>query len=175
MNKSCNLAEALKKNGCDRNTTIGISSENCLEFFIPLTSTLFIGSIVVPVNPSYTQSELEHLLDITKPRIIFCSENNVYKFLDVKKKLNFITNVIVINSRKSIGDASTIEDFIRDQLGTNDVLPESFQPVNEDPATLSAFILCSSGTTGLPKGVMISHKNVATKVAHARYEIDILL
>lgn len=82
--------------------------------------------------------------------------------------MRFIEKIIVINSDKSVHGVKSINEFIEEQLGNNKISPENFKPVTDDPDKLTAFILCSSGTTGLPKGVMISHKNVATKIAHAR-------
>lgn len=168
LEKSCNLAKALLNYGCTTGQRVVISSENCLEFFIPVVATLYIGAIVVPVNPIYTLYELKHLLGLTEPSIVFCSQNVLPKFIEMKKEMKCIKHIVVINANKDIYEAEHLDNFIYKNLKGDTLSPLDFKPLNKDPANLPAIIMSSSGTTGLPKGVMVSHRNIAFKVAHAR-------
>ena len=145
---------------------ITVSSENCIEFFTPIIAAFYIGATVAPVNHSYTQSEMQHALNIAKPQIIFCSKQIYPKFVDLKKRLNFIERILIIDSEDGTRDLRSIEAFIRENLHGNEPLYR-FDVADVNLENQIAFILYSSGTTGLPKGVMITQRNVLTKFAHS--------
>lgn len=104
--------------------------------------------------------ELQHVLNLSKPKIIFCSKSYLLKFTERKKEANFIERIVVIDSSDKHQDADNLQEFINAYYRKN-----AFQPFHFDNEQ-AALILCSSGTTGLPKGVMITHKNVITKFMH---------
>lgn len=165
LEKACNIAEALKRFGCDLNTVISISSENTLEFFTPIIASLMVGCIVAPINQFYTSHELSHVFSITQPKIIFVSENLAPKFALLKRTLTYIKKVIVFNSEKKIAGTQSIRRFIIEMLGNTKADIAKLQPWTGNTEEKTAFILCSSGTTGLPKGVMLSHKNIVVRLA----------
>lgn len=159
LQKSCSLAASLRKAGYGLDTMIGISSENCKEFFFPVLAALFIGGVVVPINNNYTVNEMAHILDITRPEVVFCSQQASQKFIDLKSAN--IKKIIIIDSNKDeIGNLETINGFIKRQIGG---LIDKYNPVDVDAANHVCLILCSSGTTGLPKGVMITDRNISAK------------
>ncbi|KAJ8928176.1 hypothetical protein NQ314_019238 [Rhamnusium bicolor] len=144
LEESCNLAEALRTYGYSTNTILSICSENSLKFFIPVLASLFVGSTMAPLNHNYTQLELKHTLNISKPKVVFCSEATSSKFINLKKELEYIEAVVIIDSNREIFEAETLKEFVSKALKGNYVLPYKFQPFIGDTSSLGAFIMCSS-------------------------------
>ncbi|KAG5895466.1 hypothetical protein JTB14_013381 [Gonioctena quinquepunctata] len=166
--ESCKLAEALRAYGCTKDTTIAIGSENNLEFFVTVMASLFAGTIMVPVSVNYTPTELNHTLNITQPRIVFCSRRVAPVYLLLQKTMKFIQTIIVIDTDEHIAGTVSLNRFVSNHLKGREIRPCGFLPYDGDPRESVAYILCSSGTTGMPKGVMLTHSNVATRMLQAR-------
>ncbi|XP_044746064.1 luciferin 4-monooxygenase-like [Coccinella septempunctata] len=164
IRQTCSLAEALRINRYDENSVIAICSQNNLQYFFPIISAMYIGATVALVNFDYTVEELEGSLGISKPKVVFCSEALVEKFYELKKKLIFIEKIIVIDSGDSTAKAVCLRDFIEESLDGAWTSTIATTPV--DIREHVAFIMNSSGTTGLPKGVMLTHNNMNTLYAH---------
>ncbi|XP_050304631.1 luciferin 4-monooxygenase-like [Anthonomus grandis grandis] len=172
LQKSVDLAEALRRHGYEgQHNVFSISSENCLEFFIPVFASYFNGTIMAPLNHLYTEYELEYVLKISYPKVIFCSEDTLDNFIILKKKLGFIERIILL-SRSDETPASneyeTIDEFSKNTLQGVNVDPRTFSPTLGDVNKMVALIMCSSGTTGLPKGVAISHLALCLRLTHSR-------
>lgn len=159
---SCSLAAALRKNGFSKNTIISICSENSIHFFIPIIAALYIGAITAPVNHVYTKAELKHNLDLCQPEIVFCSKAASQKFVALNENGSY--KIVVIDMDEKIHGTESLTDFISRSL--NSTISYTVQIEDVDPDDQVGFILSSSGTTGLPKGVMLTHTNILVRYVH---------
>ncbi|XP_072743813.1 luciferin 4-monooxygenase isoform X1 [Anoplolepis gracilipes] len=162
LDASRKLAIYLQKGGLKVNDTVAVCSENNLEFCIPVCAIFYLGAIVCPLNPLYSKGELKHALTITKPKYIFTSAVALNNITSIFKELHWSPRVLLLNDYGNTnvpwismykGISSISDDYI-----------DEFQAVPVDTNNHVTAILCSSGTTGLPKGVMWTDKNITTIV-----------
>lgn len=98
--------------------------------------------------------ELKTFLNMSKPKIVFASATAAENVATVCEKLKFVEKVVLFG--KSLGEATELDKLV--QEGADDI--NEFEIEKCDPVKTTALILLSSGTTGLPKGVRLSHENV---------------
>ncbi len=127
---------------------------NCLEMAIAFFGTLKAGGVIVPLNPRYTPNELQHVLADSGTKAMICFEQ-MYPMVAQIKEGVMIENIITV----SMGPPSDIGiPFQRLVAG-----PLNYKEVEILPNDI-AVIQYTAGTTGLSKGVMITHKNIVSNV-----------
>lgn len=99
--------------------------------------------------------ELLNILQIAKPKLVFVSSSTIKSMNDVKTSIPSIEKLINID-----GDKSEVGILIYNDLVRNHVDVSSYNVV-EVGIHNPLVILCSSGTTGMPKGVVITHHNAS--------------
>lgn len=97
--------------------------------------------------------EFVHALTITQPKLIFVSESALDAVLKTKEQFT-CDNIIVFGD--GIDGTTPLAKFLELSKDKNQL----FAPKNFDASQQVALILLSSGTTGLPKCVMITHENL---------------
>ncbi|XP_046752494.1 4-coumarate--CoA ligase 1 [Diprion similis] len=167
LEQSIRLCESLRKQGLKSGDHVSIISENRLNLVIPTLASLYLGAAIVPLNPTYSKAELLHALNISKPSIIFVSPRSEKLMLEIVGEMNPKPLVIQLSSDADSSAIPTLSDILEETEPLSDL--NSFRAVEfQDYKKHAAVILCSSGTTGLPKGVMLSHHNILTLVQHFR-------
>lgn len=144
------------------NDTIAVCSENNLEFCIPVCAAFYLGAVTCPLNPLYSERELKHALFISKPKFIFISPVVLNSMRKVLRELNWSPRVLMLteHSSSNVSWASMYKVI----SNVSDDKANVFQAVPVDVNNHVTAILCSSGTTGLPKGVMLTDKNITTVI-----------
>ena len=153
-------ATALDHIGINREAghVVGILSENCLDYPV-LFHALFILTVPASLLSSYgTPRELSHAVQLTGPTHVFTSPRLVRKAKEAGVPAD---RIFVLGDTGKDGHASLGE--LIQQVHGKGIPRTHVREANKD--TLAYFIF-SSGTSGLPKAVMISHGNLCTLIMH---------
>jgi acyl-CoA synthetase (AMP-forming)/AMP-acid ligase II len=142
------LGRYLQDAGIEKGDRIAILSANCPEYFVAFYGTLFAGGVVTTLNPLYKEREVLHQLEDCGARAVFAMGPLQPLVQGVREHLPELRHVFAIEDAWRLAAEAT-----------GDPRPIDFNP-KEDLAALPY----SSGTTGLPKGVMLSHYNLTSNV-----------
>jgi acyl-CoA synthetase (AMP-forming)/AMP-acid ligase II len=142
------VASSLAKRGFKKGDTFAIYSPNIPEYAIAFHAVATLGGIVTTANPLYTAHELAHQLEDAGARFLL----TVPPFMENAKAAAAQAHIEEIFV---FGEADGATPFAS-LLQSDGQLP----PVEIDPANDIVVLPYSSGTTGLPKGVMLTHRNL---------------
>lgn len=157
LDRSVLCAMSLKAIGIKPGDVISIVSENRFEFAYILFGSILLNCSLAPINLTYSEREMTHAFGLSKPKIIFMSPFAAEKVVKVSKSLNFVQKVILFEDENPFGDSVVL---YKDFLSSPSSLDAPYLPTPVDKHKSVSIILCSSGTTGLPKGVQLSQDNL---------------
>ncbi len=141
-----------------------ISHNNRCEWNIMDHALLQIGAVDVPIYPTMTEADYEYIFNHSESIYCFVSNDELYqKVTNVLSKCEHMKKVFTFEQYKEMNHWSEVLALGADQTRQADVEKARDAVKPEDLAT----IIYTSGTTGLPKGVMLSHKNVVSNVIAA--------
>ena len=149
-----------------------ISHNNRCEWNIMDHALLQIGAVDVPIYPTMTEADYEYIFNHSESIYCFVSNDELYdKVSAVLDKCEHMNQVYTFEHYEGKNHWSEVLELGADQTRQAEV-EKARDAVNpEDLAT----IIYTSGTTGLPKGVMLSHKNVVSNVIAATPRIPGLI
>ncbi|MBI3682647.1 MAG: 4-coumarate--CoA ligase family protein [Acidobacteria bacterium] len=146
------VAGALDRRGLRKKDKVAILSSNLPEYPIAVHGVMSAGGVVTTMNPLYTEHEIEHQLKDSDARFLLTTPELLEKARTAAHA--GIEKIFVF------GEAEGAESFAT-------LMREEGEPprVPINPAEDAAAMLYSSGTTGLPKGVMLTHRNLVAALA----------
>ncbi|XVH33305.1 long-chain-fatty-acid--CoA ligase (plasmid) [Haloferacaceae archaeon DSL9] len=142
------FARGLTDCGIGAGDRVGIYLPNLPQFVTAFYGTLRAGAIVVPMNPQYKAREISHLLGDSGAKAVVSLADNVPQVVEV---LDDTDVERVINVGGDADDATAFDAFLAD-----DALPIVDRA--DDDVAVQPY---TSGTTGTPKGVLLTHRNLA--------------
>lgn len=172
------MSAALRRLGVGKGDRVAIYLPNSIQFIIAYYATLRLGAVVTPMNPLYSPREIEYQVNKTEAKVIFALDilyNNVHQVIDNTG----IRHAVVCNIADFLpGFKRTLGKVLkkiptaplpRDDRIINfmDLLKGDWEAhakaaVNPREDLLS--LQFTGGTTGLPKGVMLTHYNIVANI-----------
>ncbi len=153
MNAQANrVANALISMGIRKGDRVAMWLPNCFEFFIAFYGILKTGAVALPMNILYKSRELKFLLSNSQSKVIIAADPGLKTLKDLMADLPDLEKVIAVGCEEDHSWALSFETAIAshsDQFVSRNLSPD-------DPAT----ILYTSGTTGNPKGAVLTHCNL---------------
>ena len=139
-----------------------ISTQNRTEWCIIDNSVLQIGAVTVPIYPTISKNEFQYVLNHSESKICFVSDKDIFD------KINQIINETRLEKIYSFEEFENCSNwnllFENDDKSIENEL--NFRMKNVLPDDL-ATIIYTSGTTGIPKGVMLTHRNIVSNILSA--------
>ena len=150
------LSNWMLSQGIQKGDKIAVSGKNSPEWAAVYLAALFSGAVIVPIDYGLHNEEIDNLLAASKPRIFFVDEEKIAYF-DKNPSGAKIYSLSCKDSLRYVFSLVSEKNFTAEM------------PVCDDLAA----ILFTSGTTGNPKGVMLTHKNLVSDcyIAQTRMRI----
>jgi acyl-CoA synthetase (AMP-forming)/AMP-acid ligase II len=133
-----------EKYGVGKGDRVAIAAANCVEYAITFWATTALGGITVAMNGWWTGSEMAYALDLTTPTVLLGDRRRIERLVGESVPVPQDLPVVVFEDEFSQLEAA----------GADAVMPD--QAIAEDDPFL---ILFTSGTTGRPKGALLSHRS----------------
>jgi acyl-CoA synthetase (AMP-forming)/AMP-acid ligase II len=157
------VAGALAARGVTTETTIGLLCPNAPAFAVVFHGILRAGAVVTTINSLYTAEEIANQLKDAGATFLFTVSALLPGAAAAAEELGIEADHLIVL------DGAEGHPSLRDLILEQATPPE----VSFDPATHLAVLPYSSGTTGRPKGVMLTHRNLVANVAQSEANIGV--
>lgn len=165
MNRRANrLGNALKALGVQKGDRVGVQLLNSPELIQTFFATFKIGAILVPINPALRASDLSYIYQDAGLSVLVTSEDFLAAASEARKEAPGLRHLL-ITGKTSSQDALSYNAVVMSASDRLDLVETD----NDDTAVM----IYTAGTTGHPKGVMLTHYNWYTHVT-GYYEVVLL-
>ena len=158
------LSFGLMDAGIQPNDKVAIISSNCPEWNIADFAIANIGAVSVPVYPTMNPSESAFILNDATVKIVFVADKELYeKIAGIKNETPTVEFIYTFQEIEGLPNYKSIQKK-GDETQTK--LLQQYKDAIKPSDLLT--LIYTSGTTGTPKGVMLSHDNLASNLIAAR-------
>ncbi|MET0752468.1 MAG: AMP-binding protein [Pyrinomonadaceae bacterium] len=153
------VAYRLEQENVEFGDRVALIGENHPSWAISYLAALYRGAVCVPMDPHGEIETLTNFLENSEAKVAFLSPDMTGKFRQIEEKLGRHIPAVVWKMEDSANGFQKFEDWAKTEV------PESFA-AKESPAKLddTALLMYTSGTTGTPKGVPLTHGNIVSEL-----------
>lgn len=170
------IACGLKKKGVSKGAHVAIMSGTRVEWSLADMALLGLGGVSIPIYPSNTADEMVYILNDSEAQFIFLEDNTqLEKWNKISSQCPTVKEVFVLNKdsiKKEILDLNDLEEIgKRADRESQELYSKS---VGQIQLSDLAAIHYTSGTTGVPKGVSLTHLQVMSEVTDVFSELGMI-
>lgn len=144
------LGTWMAENGVKKGDRVAVTGKNSPEWAIVYFAALAASAVIVPIDHALHIEEMKNLIRVSKPVMLFSDEDKFEEFTDLSKSAS--PSAFALYSLSPKYPDVFIENLV----------PKGAPQLNATEAKDTAAILFTSGTTGEPKGVMLTHENLVS-------------
>lgn len=148
------LAQGLKEMGVLKGERVALFLDNSPHFIICYFAIVKLGAIVVPINHMFKYEEASYIISDSQASVIITSFAYLDMVIKIKQSCESLKNILATSKEKK--EIFSIYEWIYDPS-------KQFKPESVKECDIAA-ILYTSGTTGHPKGAILSHGNLISNV-----------
>lgn len=165
------MARQLQAWGINKGDRVVVLSENRPEWAVTDFATLLVGGIVVPIYATQTPEQVLFVLKHSEARIAVVSSQKQFEKVESVRAESKLERIVIMDDVGNMPDVPQMRYWLNRMDQVEDAAIEAFahsiQP--DDVATL----IYTSGTTGTPKGVILTHGNIASNLSVTEQLVDI--
>lgn len=165
------MARQLQAWGINKGDRVVVLSENRPEWAVTDFATLLVGGIVVPIYATQTPEQVLFVLRHSEARIAVVSSQKQFEKVESVRAESKLERIVIMDDVEDMPDVPQMRYLLNGLDQVEDAAIEAFahaiQP--DDVATL----IYTSGTTGTPKGVILTHGNIASNLSVTEQLVDI--
>jgi long-chain acyl-CoA synthetase len=163
------IHELFKKQGITEGDKIALLGKNSGNWACVYLASISYGAVIVPILQDFTPNDIYNLTNHSDSKLMFASD-----FICSKLEVDKFEN---LNTIYTLEDFKIFHDFTKNDIElpaiNNELSQEDFVLPEHENDKLAA-ILYTSGTAGLPKGVMLNHNTLAANIRYARANMPLL-